>query len=192
MFRVLTFILFASIGSGFLSKEVRLTDEPRPTAEILSFSLNGTHFSLQNGITPRPIEPSDDAELVAQQAEEESSLFLEQQAWIQIIRQDALWNPTNGIGIGFSYPVNNDTFPYIPEKVAIQFKDFQFGGTHFSPADTANFSGIFNNFSADIRLKVIEFQTDTIEGIFSGVLISGSGRMAYLEEGRFKVRLYRR
>lgn len=160
--------------------------------EHLSFHLNRQPYHLNEKITPRPLEPSDDPEALAVEAEEESNLWLEDQDWVQIIRQDHRWNPTVGIGIGFSFSADIDTFPYQPEKVSIQFKDFTFGGTHFSKRDANNFSGVYNNISADIKLEVLSIENDTIEGVFSGVLISGSGKMAHLEEGSFRVGLVRK
>ena len=177
------FLLLSCLALSF-----DLTEQP----EFVSFRLNGGTYTLSEKITPRPLEPSDeDPELLAIEAEEESSRLFEEQNWVQIVRQDDRWLPNYGLALGFSFDPKVDTFPYHPEKVAIQFKDFLFGGQHFSRRDTANFSGLYNDYSADVKFEVIDFQSDTIVGKFSGVLISGSGKMAYLEDGAFRVRLFR-
>jgi hypothetical protein len=160
--------------------------------EYISFTLNGQSFTFVEGITPRPLEPSDDdPELLIQEAQENSSAIIEDKAWVQIIRQNDKWNPTQGIAIGFEFDPTIDTFPYLSAKAAIQFKDFKYGGQHFSKKDTANYSGLFNDYNAEIRVEILDFQSDTIVGKFSGVLLSGSGKMAHLDDGNFRIRLYR-
>jgi hypothetical protein len=184
-------IAFTTANPPIRQGRAVLYTEGEPT-EFVRFRLNKQDFDLDHRMTPRPLEPSDEPEELAQQAEEESNLFLRDQHWVQIIRQDDLWLPNKGIGIGFSFDTEVDTFPYRPEKMAIQFKDFAYGGTHFSKRDTANFSGVYNQINGDLKLEILSFQDDTIQGNFSGVLLSGSGRMAHLEEGSFRVKLYRK
>jgi hypothetical protein len=170
-----------------------LSTDPEPVADFVQFQFNKQEYFFTEKITPRPLEPSDnDPQLLGYEAEMESSLYYHDQNWVQIIRQDDMWNPHFGIGIGFEMHLPFDSLPYRPEKIAIQFKDFQFGGQHFSRKDTANYSGIYNDINGDLKLEITEFEGDTIAGNFSGVLLSGSGRMAHLEAGTFRIGLHRK
>lgn len=161
--------------------------------EYVDFFLNKNPYLLTYKMTPRPWEPSDSSpENLAYEASLQSNAYFEDQNWVQIVRQDDFWNPTKGIGIGFSLHDELDSLPYRPDRVAMQFKDFLYGGQHFSQKDTANFSGIFNDINGDLKLEITEFENDTISGTFSGVLLSGSGKMAHLESGKFRIGLHRR
>jgi hypothetical protein len=182
-------MLLPQILIHFLFLSVSVLTEPEQN-DYVYFRFHKQAFELTNQITPRPLEPSDlDPESVVLTAEQESNMLYQEHHWVQIIRQDDRWNPRFGIGIGFRYDNPVDTFPYRPDKAAIQFKSFEYGGQHFSQKDTANFSGIFNAISADVIIEITGYQADTISGTFKGVLISGSGRMAHLENGTFRIGL---
>lgn len=62
----------------------------------------------------------------------------------------------------------------------------------FSPRDTLNYTGVSNDVSDDLTIEILAFSHDTITGAFSGLLLSGAGPMAPIENGRFKVRVYRK
>jgi hypothetical protein len=178
--------LILVICTGFLRFE------PEPVPEFVRFRFNKKAYFFTEKITPRPLDPSSDRELMALEAERESGLYYTSQNWVQIIRQDDRWNPHFGVGLGFELPMPLDTLPYRPQKIALQFKDFLFGGQHFSRKDTANFSGVYDDINGDLKLEITAFEGDTITGTFSGVLLSGSGRMAHLEEGSFRIGLHRK
>lgn len=112
--------------------------------------------------------------------------------YVEIIRQDNPTRPTIGVALGFEFDEENGEYPYTPAFAVLQLKDFGWGGVEFSDRDTLNYTGISNDVSDDITVEVIDFQNDTITGRFSGVLLSGAGTMASIEQGTFRVRLYRR
>lgn len=121
-----------------------------------------------------------------------SNWFDAEKNYIEIIRQDNPVQPTIGVALGFEFDERNGEYPYTPESAVLQFKDFRWGGVEFSPRDTLNFTGISNAVSDDITIEVLDFQHDTITGRFSGVLLSGAGTMTTIEQGTFRVRVYRK
>jgi hypothetical protein len=112
--------------------------------------------------------------------------------FVEILRQDHPKLPINGIALGFEFEADTDTFPYYPTKATIQFRDFTWGGIEFDAADTLNYTGLTNSVSDDVFFEISSFRNDTIEGRFSGLLLSGKGDMAPIDSGYFRVRLYRR
>jgi hypothetical protein len=111
--------------------------------------------------------------------------------YVEIIRQDDPLQPSVGIALGFEFDEDNGEYPYTPARAVLQLKDFGWGGVEFSVRDTMNYTGVSNDVSEDLMVEVDGFQNDTIWGRFSGVLVSGAGSMAGIEEGRFRVRVYR-
>ncbi|MFN0035482.1 MAG: hypothetical protein ACKVUS_10450, partial [Saprospiraceae bacterium] len=111
---------------------------------------------------------------------------------VEIIRQDNAVRPTIGVALAFEFDEENGEYPYTPAYAALQLKDFGWGGLEFSLRDTMNYTGVSNNVSDDLSIEILDFQNDTITGTFSGLLLSGAGQMTGIEEGRFRVRVYRR
>ncbi len=112
--------------------------------------------------------------------------------FIEILRQDHPMQPQCGIALGFEFHPDVDSFPYLPTRATVQFRDFRWGGVEFDAADTLNYTGVTNSVSDDIYFEVLSFRNDTVEGRFSGILLSGAGGMAQLDSGYFKARVYRR
>ncbi len=112
--------------------------------------------------------------------------------YVEIVRQDAPYNPRLGLALGFEFDEKNGEYPYTPAYAVMQLKDFGWGGVEFSTVDTLNYTGVSNNVSDDIFIEVDTFYRDTIVGRFSGLLLSGAGAMMPIDSGHFKVRLYRR
>jgi hypothetical protein len=120
------------------------------------------------------------------------SNFYDQSAhWVEIIRQDHPTAPTFGLALRFEFDENGGEFPYTPARAVAQFKDFRWGGVEFSATDSLNYTGVSNDVSDDLTLEIDRFESDTIYGHFSGLLLNGAGGMSTLESGSFKVRLYR-
>lgn len=112
--------------------------------------------------------------------------------FVEILRQDHPFEPTQGIALGFEFDENTPVYPYLPVKGTIQLRNYTWGGVEFSANDSLNFTGLTNTVSDDVFFEIQSFRNDTIEGRFSGLLLSGSGHMAQLDSGYFKVRLYRK
>jgi hypothetical protein len=110
---------------------------------------------------------------------------------VEIIRQDHSTRPTIGLALAFEFDEDNGEYPYTPAYAALQIKDFGWGGVEFSRRDTMNYTGISNHVSDDFSIEILDFQGDTITGRFSGLLLSGAGPMASVDNGQFRVRLYR-
>ncbi|MCC7506943.1 MAG: hypothetical protein IT259_16680 [Saprospiraceae bacterium] len=111
---------------------------------------------------------------------------------MEIVRQDAPYNPRLGLALGFEFDEKNGEYPDTPAYAVMQLKDLGWGGVEFSTVDTLNYTGVSNNVSDDIFIEVDTFYRDTIVGRFSGLLLSGAGAMMPIDSGHFKVRLYRR
>jgi hypothetical protein len=111
--------------------------------------------------------------------------------YVEIIRQDKAQQPAYGLAMGFEFDEDNGEYPYTPAHAVMQLKDFGWGGMEFSLLDTMNYTGVSNAVSDDIQIEIEGFEKDTIWGRFSGVLVSGSGKMASIEDGKFKARVYR-
>ncbi len=121
-----------------------------------------------------------------------SNWFDPQRHYVEIIRQDDSVHPGLGLALGFEFDETNGDYPYTPEQAVLELKDFGWGGVAFSARDTLNYTGVSNAVSNDLTVEIDSFQRDTIYGRFSGLLLSGAGPMASLDNGRFVVRLYRR
>lgn len=111
--------------------------------------------------------------------------------YVEIIRQDDPLRPTVGLAMGFEFDEANGEYPYSPSRAVVQLKDFGWGGVEFSTRDTMNYTGVSDSVSDDLVLEIDGFENDTIWGRFSGLLVSGAGPMAGIDEGRFRVRVYR-
>jgi hypothetical protein len=120
-----------------------------------------------------------------------SNRFDPEKNHVEIIRQDHPTRPTIGIALAFEFDEDNGEYPYTPAYAALQLKDFGWGGVEFSRRDTMNYTGISNDVSDDFSIEILDFQGDTITGRFSGLLLSGAGPMASIDNGQFRVRLHR-
>jgi len=112
-------------------------------------------------------------------------------AYIEIIRQDDPIDPNIGLALGFEFDEENEGYPFTPAHAVVQLKNFHWGGIEFSARDTMNFTGVNNDVSNDLMIEIDGYKNDTIWGRFSGLLVSGAGPMASIEEGKFRVRVYR-
>jgi hypothetical protein len=121
-----------------------------------------------------------------------SNWFDAENNYIEIIRQDDPTHPTIGVAFGFEFDEENGEYPFTPAYAVLQLKDFGWGGIEFSPNDTMNYTGVSNAISDDLSVEVLGFQNDTVTGRFSGVLLSGAGTMTTIEQGSFRVRVYRK
>ncbi len=121
-----------------------------------------------------------------------SNWFDPQRHYVEIIRQDDATNPGIGLALGFEFDETNGDYPYTPEQAVLELKDFGWGGVAFSARDTLNYTGVSNAVSNDLTVEIDSFQRDTIYGRFSGLLLSGAGPMAAIDNGQFKIGLYRR
>lgn len=121
-----------------------------------------------------------------------SNYFDPENGYVEIIRQDDPVSPALGLAIGFEFDETNGEYPYTPARAIMQLKDFGWGGVEFSRRDTLNYTGVSNDVSEDIQIEVDGFARDTIWGRFSGVLVSGAGVMATIENGYFRVRVHRK
>lgn len=121
-----------------------------------------------------------------------SNWFDPDNKYVEIIRQDDPLRPTIGVAFGFEFDEENGEYPYTPEFAVLQLKDFGWGGVEFSPRDTLNYTGVSNAVSDDLTVEVLGFQNDTITGRFFGMLLSGAGTMTAIEQGSFRVRVYRK
>lgn len=120
------------------------------------------------------------------------NVFYEDQYYVEIIRQDDKVNPEVGLAFGFEYDPEYDSLPYTTTRAVMQYKNFKYGGMQFSEQDTFNHTGVVNEFSEDFILTVTAFYNDTIEGNFKGILLNGAGEMTSIEDGQFRVGLYRK
>lgn len=120
-----------------------------------------------------------------------SNWYDPEKKYVEIIRQDNAVNPATGMALGFEFDETNGEFPYTPSYAVLQLKNFGWGGVEFSPRDTLNYTGVSNEVSDDLTIEILDFQNDTITGTFSGLLLSGAGPMVPVEEGRFRVMVYR-
>ena len=121
-----------------------------------------------------------------------SNWFDPQRHYVEIIRQDDALHPGVGLALGFEFDETNGEYPYSPEQAVLELKDFGWGGVAFSVHDTLNYTGVSNAVSDDLTVEIDSFRRDTIYGRFSGLLLSGAGPMAAIENGRFKIGLYRK
>jgi hypothetical protein len=121
-----------------------------------------------------------------------ASCFYVTSGFVEILRQDHPFEPTQGIALGFEFDENTPEYPYFPVKGTIQLRNYTWGGVEFSANDSLNYTGLTNAVSDDVFFEIQSFRNDTIEGRFSGLLLSGSGDMGQLDSGYFKVRLYRK
>lgn len=115
-----------------------------------------------------------------------------EQHYVEIIRQDHASSPRWGLALGFEFNAEAGEYPYHPAHAVMQLKDFGWGGLQFGRGDTCNYTGVLNDFSEDLSIRIDTFSNDTIYGRFSGLLLSGAGSMASIEDGYFRVRLYRK
>jgi hypothetical protein len=173
--------LFFSLFS-FLLFFTKVDDET-----ILTFKFKGKKIKLEYLASQNTI-PTD---LHPYSKDTMSNLFFEDRNYVEIIRQSDPTQPRFGIAIGFEFEEANGEYPYTPAKSVVQFKDFAYGGVQFENRDTCNYTGVSNEVSNDITIEIDAFENDTITGRFSGLLINGAGKMAAMEEGKFKIHLIR-
>ncbi|MEO6759469.1 MAG: hypothetical protein ABIO24_08435 [Saprospiraceae bacterium] len=164
---------------------------PPPTDAGVFFRFKNHDFSLRSPLGSSSSRYFPRSRQNAAQLDTASNWFNPQQHYVEIIRQDDPLQPGFGLALGFEFDENNGEYPYTPARAVLELKDFGWGGVAFSPRDSLNYSGISNAVSNDLTVEIDSYARDTICGRFSGLLLSGGGPMAMVENGRFKVRLYR-
>lgn len=165
---------------------------------VLEMPRDGVSFRFKNRaieLTKRmgldPARPRQRGGITAAALDSLSNIFYLDRQYIEIIRQDDAYRPTLGLALGFEFDETNGEYPYTPAHAVLQLKDFGWGGVEFSRRDTSNYTGVSDSVSDDITVEVDTFYRDTIIGRFSGLLLSGAGPMTPIEEGTFRVRVYR-
>ncbi len=121
-----------------------------------------------------------------------SNWFDSEKNYVEVVRQDDPLQPQLGVALGFEFDEENGDYPYTPSQAIMQLKDFGWGGLEFSRSDTMNYTGVSNNISDDLVIEIDGFQNDTIWGRFSGLLLSGAGPMAQIENGTFRIKLFQK
>ena len=120
-----------------------------------------------------------------------SNWYSPEAKYIHIIRQDDDADPKLGLALSFEFDEENGEYPYTPARAVMQLKDFGWGGLEFSERDTLNYTGMSNDVSDDIQIEIDGFEGGIVYGHFSGLLLSGAGKMAPIEDGAFQMRVYR-
>lgn len=157
----------------------------------LTFDFRGDTFALQSRIRNGAGNFFPRNRLSNRQLDTMCNWYSPVRRQVSIIRQDDPLQPRYGLALIFEFTEEFEEFPFSPAEAAVQFKDFGWGGVEFSAADTCNYTGVSNAVSDDVTVVVEGFSNDTIYGRFNAVLLSGAGPMAFLENGRFRVRVYR-
>jgi len=183
------FIIFAVVATISVSAVLVSGDD---VAFGVSFSFKGRKHILQNRMQKfdNPYYPR--AGYSNAQLDTMSNYFDPERGYVEVIRQDDPVRPALGLALGFEFDETNGEYPYTPARAIMQLKDFGWGGVEFSKRDTLNYTGVSNDVSEDIQVEVDGYARDTIWGRFSGVLVSGAGVMATIEDGYFRVRVHRK
>lgn len=163
-----------------------------PVEEGLCCVFRGQPVKLQYQMQRQRRPTSHRVGLSNRQLDTLSNYYSPARQYIEIVRQDDPLRPRYGIALGFEFHDSITTFPYSPSRARLQFKDFAWGGVEFSQRDSFNFTGVTNDVSDDLTVRVDAFYGDTMVGRFSGLLLSGAGPMAQIDSGYFRVMLYRR
>lgn len=167
-----------------------LPSEPPLPCGGIHFCARDQHLSLMHPLGRDPQAPT---YLRSSRAKLDtlSNWYSPSRQYVEIIRQDHPTKPHYGLALGFEFREDADTFPYAPAYARVHFKDFTWGGLEFSLADSFNYTGVNNEVSNDLTIRITAFHNDTIEGYFSAVLLSGAGPMLHLDSGTFCVMLRR-
>ncbi len=178
IYTALAFVCFLGIYS---------TDPPAGIQFKFKDRLVSLNYGMQRGKAVYfPHAQADNAQL-----DTLSNWYKPVRSYVEVIRQDDPIEPTMGLALGFEFDEENEGYPFTPARAVVQLKNFRWGGIEFSARDTMNFTGVNNDVSNDLMIEIDGFQNDTIWGRFSGLLVSGAGPMASIEEGKFRVRVYR-
>ncbi len=165
---------------------------PDPPAEFVQFKFKGKTVQLTAKMDVDLTKPTPKIWFLPETLDTMSNQFQPEKHYVEIVRQDDPYLPKLGLAFGFEFDEANGEYPYTPARAVFQLKDFGYGGLEFGRRDTCNFTGISNAVSDDVTLEITGFSNDTISGTFSGLLLSGSGGMASLDSGVFKIRLLRK
>lgn len=157
----------------------------------LHFSARGQYLSLLHPLGRDPQAPAYAARTSRARLDTLSNWYSPVRRYVEIIRQDHPIQPLYGLALGFEFHESADSFPYRPAYARAHFKDFSWGGVEFSQLDSFNYTGVTNEVSHDLTVRVLSFQNDTIKGVFSGLLLSGAGPMLHVDSGQFCVLLRR-
>ncbi len=176
----------------FLTRATLLSDNSTPPlcSNGLSFKIRDQEIHLTHPLGQAPNAPSY-SRIPRSRLDTLSHWYSPARRYVEIIRQDHPTQPQYGLALGFEFHEETDTFPYKPAYARIHFKDFSWGGPEFSAADSFNYTGVTNEISHDLTIRITAFHNDTIEGFFSGVLLSGAGPMLFLDDGFFCVQVRR-
>ncbi|MCS7037117.1 MAG: hypothetical protein RMJ33_09535 [Saprospiraceae bacterium] len=167
-----------------------LKGDPSPCSGLY-LSVRGQHLSLLYPLRRDPQAPAHAARISRARLDTLSNWYSPSRRYVEIIRQDHPTQPLYGLALGFEFHESADTFPYRPAYARAHFKDFSWGGVEFSQLDSFNYTGVTNEVSHDLSIRILSFQNDTIKGVFSGLLLSGAGPMLLIDSGAFCVHLRR-
>ncbi|MCS6930076.1 MAG: hypothetical protein NZM43_11370 [Saprospiraceae bacterium] len=157
----------------------------------ISFSARGQRFNLIYPLGQEPQKRNLNTRLHHARLDTISNWYSPSRRYVEIIRQDHPTQPLYGLALGFEFHEKGATFPYKPAYARAHFKDFSWGGVEFSRQDSFNYTGVTNEISHDLTIRILSFQKDTIRGIFYGLLLSGAGPMLHIDSGVFCVPLRR-
>lgn len=180
-------LLFVSAMGLFLSGQLPLADKGG-----IFFRFKNKTYTLTAGMRPGALAFYQRGGVSPALLDTLSNWFDPEKNYVEIVRQDDPAHPGAGMALGFEFDEKNGEYPYTPAQAVLQLKNFEWGGVEFSACDTLNYTGVSNAVSDDVQIEIDGFVHDTIFGRFSGLLVSGAGQMTPIEEGRFRVKLYRR
>jgi len=163
-----------------------------PDNSGMAFRFKGKELALQYPMRSENTRFLPRGRYTKAQLDTMSNCYFVKRSYVEIIRQDDPVHPKLGVAMGFEFDENNGEYPYLPAHAVLQLKDFGWGGVEFDPRDTFNYTGVSNAVSDDLQIEIDSFRDQTIYGRFSGLLLSGSDKMAELEQGKFAVKLYRK
>jgi hypothetical protein len=187
-YKYLLLIFFAAMLSNF-SMPPTLVESSEPEG-FIQFNFQGKTVDLHERIRVLPEDCWGGWCQTNEELDTLCNVFLPKQGRVKIIRQDDGYDPSMGLGLLFQFNPAIDSLPFESPSAKLQIVDFRFGGQRSSEADRANYTGVTNDVSSDLKLIIERFEDDIISGTFSGVLVNGAGGMASIESGRFNVRVF--
>lgn len=169
---------------------------PRPTLpetggeEFIRFRFKGKQVDLSERIRTLPEDCWGSWCQTNEQLDTLCNIYLFDKKRVKIIRQNDGFDPETGIGLLFQFDPATDSLPYLSPSARLQLIDFQFGGARGTQTDRANYTGVTNDVSSDLKLSIEKIAGDTLIGSFSGVLVNGAGGMSPIEDGEFRIRVF--
>ena len=183
---LLPLILAALFLTNFSPRPIPATGDE----EFIRFRFQGREIDLSERIRTLPEDCWGSWCQSNEQLDTLCNMYLGDKKRVKIIRQDNGHDPETGIGLLFSFDPTTDAIPFESPSARLQLIDFRYGGARGAQNDRANFTGVTNDVSSDLKLSIEKMAGDTLIGTFSGVLVNGAGGMSAIEDGRFRVRVF--